>query len=107
MAEQSLSTHANAVHRGFSPLIGAAFLALIALICGLLFNSVFQLRALGQQLNIVVEHHNRKIDIITRTQVAAHIRTDNLFRMVLADDPFVRDNHFLQFNHAGFLVGKG
>ncbi len=107
MAEQPLSTNANAVHRGFSPLIGAAFLALIALICGLLFNSVFQLRALGQQLNIVVEHHNRKIDIITQTQVAAHIRTDNLARMVLADDPFVRDDHFLRFNHAGFLVGKG
>ncbi len=107
MAEQSLPTNANSAHKGFSPLIGAAFLALIALICGLLFNSLFQLKAMGQQLNVVVEHHNRKIDIITQTQVAAHIRTDNLFRMVLADDPFVRDDHFLRFNHAGFQVGKG
>lgn len=95
------------MHRGFSPLIGTAFVALIVLICGLLFNSLFQLEALGRQLDIVVEHHNRKIDIITQTQVAAHIRTDSLFRMVLADDPFERDVHFLKFNRAGFLVGQG
>lgn len=107
MARPLLPANENSVHRGFSPLIGAAFLALIALICGLLFNSLFQLRALGQQLTIVVERHNHKIDVITQTQVAAHIRTDNLFRMVLADDPFVRDDHFLRFNHAGFLVGSG
>lgn len=107
MARPLLPANENSVHRGFSPLIGAAFLALIALICGLLFNSLFQLRALGQQLTVVVERHNHKIDVITQTQVAAHIRTDNLFRMVLADDPFVRDDHFLRFNHAGFLVGSG
>ena len=95
------------MHRGFSPLIGTAFVALIALIFGLLFNSLFQLEALGQQLDIVVEHHNRKINLITQTQVAAHIRTDNLFRMVLADDPFERDAYYLQFNRAGFLVMQG
>ena len=95
------------MHRGFSPLIGTAFVALIVLICGLLLNSLLQLEALGKQLDIVVEHHNRKIDIITQTQVAAHIRTDSLFRMALADDPFERDVHFLRFNRAGFLVGQG
>jgi len=95
------------MHRGFSPLIGTAFVALIVLICGLLLNSLLQLEALGRQLDIVVEHHNRKIDIITQTQVAAHIRTDSLFRMALADDPFERDVHFLKFNRAGFLVGQG
>lgn len=95
------------MHRGFSPLIGTAFVALIVLICGLLLNSLLQLEALGRQLDIVVEHHNRKIDIITQTQVAAHIRTDSLFRMALADDPFERDVHFLTFNRAGFLVGQG
>ena len=55
----------------------------------------------------MVEHHNRKIDLITQTQVASHIRTDSLFRMALADDPFERDAHFLEFNRAGFLVGSG
>lgn len=107
MANPSPPTNPSLIQRGFSPLIGTAFIALIALICGLLFNSLFQLKALGRQLNIVVELHNRKIDLITQTQVAAHIRTDSLFRMVLADDPFERDAHFLQFNHAGFLVMQG
>ena len=95
------------MHRGVSPLIVTAFVALIALIVGLVLNSLLQLEALGSQLDVVVEHHNRKIDIITQTQVAAHIRTDSLFRMVLADDPFERDVLFLNFNHAGFLVGQG
>ena len=55
----------------------------------------------------MVEHHNRKIDLITQTQVASHIRTDSLFRMALADDPFERDALFMNFNRAGFLVGGG
>ena len=95
------------MQRGVSLLIVTAFVALIALICGLVLNSLLQLEALGSQLDVVVEHHNRKIDLITQTQVAAHIRTDSLFRMVLANDPFERDGLFLNFNHAGFLVGQG
>lgn len=93
--------------RGVFLITGTAFVALIALICGLLLNSLLQLQALGTQLQIVVGHHNRKIDLITETQVAAHIRTDRLFRMALADDPFERDAHYLEFNRAGFLVGSG
>ena len=93
--------------RSLSLSTGAAFFALIALICGLLLNSLLQLQALGTQLGIVVEHHNRKIDLITQIQVAAHIRTDSLFRMALTNDAFERDAYFMEFNRAGFLVGSG
>ena len=93
--------------RGFPLSTGTAFVALIALIFGLALNSLLQLRVLGEHLHVVVEHHNRKIDLITQTQVAAHIRTDSLFRMAIADDPFERDAHFMEFNRAGFLVGSG
>ena len=93
--------------RRFPLTTGTAFIALIALICGLVLNSLLQLQALGTQIHTVVEHHNRKIDLITQTQVAAHIRTDSLLRMVLANDPFERDAHFMEFNHAGFLVMSG
>jgi len=99
--------HPGPVQKGVSPLIVAAFVVLIALICGLVLNSLLQLEALGSQLDVVIEHHNRKIDLITQTQVAAHIRTDSLFRMVLADDPFERDAYYLRFNRAGFLVMQG
>lgn len=93
--------------RAFSLSAGSAFFVLIALIGGLLLVSLFQLQALGAQLGIVVEHHNRKIDLITQIQVAAHIRTDSLFRMALTDDAFERDAYFMEFNRAGFLVGSG
>ena len=93
--------------RGFPLTAGVAFVALIALICGLALNGLLQLQTLGEQMHLVVEHHNRKIELITQTEVAAHIRTDSLFRMALADDPFERDAHFLEFIRAGFLVGSG
>ncbi len=95
------------IQRVFSFSTGAAFFALIVLVCGLSLNSLLQLQAMGTQLRIVVEHHNRKIDLITQIQVAARIRTDSLFRMALADDAFERDAYFLEFNRAGLLVGSG
>lgn len=93
--------------RGISLTISTAFVALIVLICGLVLNSLLQLQALNTQMSTVVETHNRKIDLITQTQVASHLRTDSLFRMVLAGDPFERDAYFMEFNRAGFLVGSG
>jgi diguanylate cyclase (GGDEF)-like protein len=95
------------LQRGISLTTGTAFVVLIALICGLALNSLLQLQALCTQMTTVVETQNRKIDLITQTQVAAHMRTDSLFRMVLDVDPFERDAHFIEFNRAGFLVGSG
>jgi diguanylate cyclase (GGDEF)-like protein len=95
------------MQREFSLTSGAAFVALVVLICGLALNGLLQLHTLGTQMRLVVEQHNRKIDLVTQTQVAAHIRTDNLLRMALARDPFERDAYFMAFNHAGFLVGSG
>ncbi|HUX30421.1 MAG TPA: diguanylate cyclase [Thiobacillus sp.] len=86
---------------------GTAFVVLIALICGLTLNGLLQLQTLGSQIHTVVEHHNRKINIIAQTQAAAHLRTDSLYRMALASDPFERDAYFQEFIRAGFLVGSG
>lgn len=105
--QNELTASAQPMQREFFLTTGAAFFGLIALICGLLLNSLLQLHAMGTQLSVVIEHHNRKIDLITQIQVAAHIRTDNLFRMALADDAFERDVYFMEFNRAGFLVGSG
>jgi diguanylate cyclase (GGDEF)-like protein len=95
------------LQRRFVLTTGMAFAVLIVLICGLALNSLLQLQTLGTQINTVVEQHNRKINLITQIQVAAHTRTDSLLRMALADDPFERDALFMEFNHAGFLVGSG
>ena len=93
--------------RSLSLTTGAAFAVLIALICGLGINSLLQLQALGDQLSKVVTYHNRKIDLITQTQVSAHMRTDSLLRMVITDDPFERDTYLQTFNRAEFEVGSG
>jgi diguanylate cyclase (GGDEF)-like protein len=95
------------LQRGFSLTTSTAFAVLITLICGLTLNGLLQLQTLGSQIRTVVEFHNRKINLITQTQVAAHLRTDSLFRMALANDPFERDAYFQEFNRAGFLVGSG
>ncbi|MFO7541685.1 MAG: diguanylate cyclase [Thiobacillus sp.] len=93
--------------RGIPLSTGAAFVTLIALICGLALNGLLQLHTLDTQMRTMVEYHIRKIDLITQTQVAAHTRTDSLFHMALSDDPFERDAHFLAFNRSAFLVGSG
>ena len=67
---------------------GTAFLVLIALICGLTLNGLLQLQTLGSQIRTVVEFHNRKINLMTQTQVAGHLRTDSLLRMAMANEPF-------------------
>ncbi|NWG38718.1 MAG: diguanylate cyclase [Hydrogenophilaceae bacterium] len=93
--------------RLFFLIAGSAFLALIVLIVALTANSIYQLSRYQDHMNRVVETNGRKIDIITRTQVAAHARTDRLLRMAIETDPFVRDALFLDFNRAGFMVGSG
>lgn len=93
--------------RIFFLIAGGAFLALIILIVALTANGIYQLSRIQNEMNRVVETNGRKIDIITRTQVAAHARTDQLLRMAIERDPFVRDVLFLDFNRAGFMVGSG
>ena len=88
-------------------LIIGAFVTLTVLIAAQTVNSIYQLSQTQARINTIVELHNRKIDTITSTQVAAHMRTDRLLRMVVENDPFNRDELFLEFNRAGFLVGSG
>lgn len=95
------------MRRLFFLIAGSAFLALLVLIVALTANSIYQLSRYQDHMNRVVETNGRKIDIITRTQVAAHARTDRLLRMAIETDPFVRDALFLDFNRAGFMVGSG
>jgi len=95
------------LRREFPLATGMAFITLIALICGLVINGLLQLQTLGAEIRTVVEYHNRKIDLITQTQVASQLRKNSLYRMALASDAFERDARFLDFNHAGFQVGSG
>lgn len=93
--------------RSLSLSTGVAFAVLIAMICGLGANSLLQLNTLGDHINKVVAYHNQKIDLITQTQVSAHVRSDNLLRMVTFDDPVKREAYLLAFNQAGTRVRDG
>lgn len=93
--------------RFFFLLTGGAFMALTLLIAALTANTVYQLARIQEHIDETMVLHEHKLDIITRTEVAAFLRADRLLRMVIEDDPFVRDELFLEFNSAGFTVGSG
>lgn len=95
------------MRRIFLLLTGGAFLSLTLLIAGLAFNGIYQLERLQKRMGTVVELHNRKIETVTAIQVDALARADRLLRMAIERDPFSRDQLFLEFNRAGFLVGSG
>ncbi len=93
--------------RVFLLLTGGAFLALILLIAALAANGIYQLASVQKQMDLVVELHNRKIETVTNIQIQSHARADRLLRMVIESDPFSRDQLYLEFIRAGFLVGSG
>jgi diguanylate cyclase (GGDEF)-like protein len=80
---------------------------LVGLIVALAIHGVTQLRLIQQEMENVVALHERKVDIVTRTQIAAHMRADRLYRMALEEDPFEQDTLWLEFLRAGYLVGSG
>ena len=94
-----------AMPRTFLVLTGAAFMALVTLIVVLAINSMVQLNN-NRQLNANVLEQNRKVDLVTQIQVASHLRTDSLLRMALAQDVFQRDEIYLEFHRATYLVGN-
>ena len=93
------------MRRNFLFVTGAAFLALVILIVVLAINSMVQLNH-HRKLNTNVLIQNRKVGLVTQIQVGSHMRTDSLLRMALTQDPFDRDETYLEFNRAAFLVGS-
>ena len=94
-----------AMPRTFLVLTGAAFMALVTLIVVLAINSMVQLNN-NRQLNANVLEQNHKVDLVTQIQVASHLRTDSLLRMALAQDAFQRDEIYLEFHRATYLVSN-
>jgi diguanylate cyclase (GGDEF)-like protein len=82
-------------------------MVLVGIIAALSISGVFQLRRIHQEMEDVVATHERKVNIVTRTQVAAHMREDRLSRMALERDPFAQDALWMEFLRAGYLVGSG
>ncbi|MGO9445684.1 MAG: diguanylate cyclase domain-containing protein [Thiobacillaceae bacterium] len=86
---------------------GGTIMVLIGIIATLSILGVFQLRRIHEEMENVVAMHERKVDIVTRTQIAAHMHADRLARMALVRDPFAQDALWMEFLHAGYMVGFG
>ena len=93
------------MERRFVYLVGLGYSALVALMLAVMLMGFSDLVEINKQLEQIVEHHNRKIEIVTNTQIAGFRRTDSLYNMALEADSFARDAYFLGFNTAGFNVG--
>jgi len=88
-------------------LTGGTIMVLVGIIAALSIHGVFQLRRIHKEMENMVATHDLKVDIVTRTQVAAHMREDRLSRMALERDPFAQDALWMEFLHAGYRVGSG
>lgn len=95
------------MNRVFLLLIAGAFLVLTLLIAALAANGVYQLDRLNSQVESVLKQYSLKLDTVSTLQVDTYSRGDRLLRMAIEEDPFVRDELFIEFNRAGFLVGSG
>lgn len=88
-------------------LTGGTIMVLVGIIAALSIHGVFQLRRIHQEMEDVVATHEHEVNIVTRTQVAAHMREDRLSRMALERDPFAQDALWMEFLRAGYMVGSG
>lgn len=93
--------------RVFFLLTGGAFLVLTLLIAALTANSAYQLARIQEHIDKTVALQEKKIAAITLIETAGFLRADRLLRMVIENDPFARDELYLEFNRAGFAVGSG
>lgn len=69
--------------------------------------NILLLGSYGETLNEfeeTVQEHNLKVELATNAEISAHFRGELQQLMVLIDDPFHRDEVFLQFNQIGYEV---
>lgn len=89
--------------------IGAGFAALLGLMVLLGALSVLYLETSELRLERIVNNHMTKIELASRMHQTARERTVALQKMILLDDPFERDEQWMQFNNrAGeFAAARG
>lgn len=86
-------------------LVLLAFLVPFVSILVLSINTMHQLDELHGALDRIVNTYNQRTEMASRAQQAAFQRTENLYRMVMMDDAFDRDEAFMAFNRSGYDVG--
>ena len=78
-----------------------AFSITLALFISLIIYGLFYIQGVNNNLNLIVEEHNTKEHLVTDMHNNARERVMSLFQMALSDDPFERDDLYMQLNKNG------
>jgi diguanylate cyclase (GGDEF)-like protein/PAS domain S-box-containing protein len=81
--------------------VALGFALVVVLMIALLFIGVRMVENSQARLDHLVHVNNLKIELVSEMRYAARERTINLYRMLLLDDPFARDEEWMQFNDHG------
>ncbi|MBW8371428.1 MAG: EAL domain-containing protein [Thiobacillus sp.] len=100
------ATPAQAVRRPASPTawrrtLLAGFVIQLLLILFVTAIGLQQLRMTADNLSTVVDVHMKKLGLTKTMMIAARERTISMFRLARSEDPFERDEMFMQFNSSG------
>ncbi|NOZ38409.1 MAG: diguanylate cyclase, partial [Gammaproteobacteria bacterium] len=79
-------------------LLSLAFSLMILLCIGIGFFSISQSNHAHQDLDTVIERISIKLELIKTMHTAARERSLNLYMMITENDPFKRDDAYMQFN---------
>jgi len=87
-------------------LLIVSFIVTVIIFGGVFSYGVSQIESVRDQSNDIVTKNNTKSDIIGTMVYAARERVLNLYAMINSDDPFERDELFLDFNKQGAVFAR-
>ena len=81
-------------------LVSAALLIIVLMITVALI-SLSGMESIRDRAEILVSNQHEKMELVVKMRAAARERTVILQRLILLDDPFVRDEEYMRFNKSG------
>lgn len=91
---------------GSTRLLALAFSVIWLLMAGLVFVGLYALQANNRRMEKIVQEHNVKIELVSGLRGINRERVLTVHQMILAQDPFVRDELMLEFRQlaANYIV---
>lgn len=96
-----MSRESRSSRLGTGPLLIIGFAFTLVLIMLLLFYGLRQLETIHGNLRDILDNNNIKTALVSEMRTASRERTLNLLVMIGLEDPFERDEVFLEFNKNG------
>ena len=90
-------------NRSITLLLSLAFTFVLALLVGIGLYGMYSLKVIDQHLGLITDQLMKKHTLTMTMRQAARERSLNMHRMILMDDPFDRDDEWLNFNTNGSI----